>query len=384
MSLDMTRRRALQRIFGGTALAWSGAVAIGARRATAGQSPGGVPAAVVIAGKPRQRGRAYGLRFASEIKEFLDREIFGAFQGGAATRDDMVAYAGACGRAIRETCPLIHDEMEGMAEGAGLRLEEIVLITLHEELYHRGALPKVGHCTAVAVGPPETRSGATYVGQTWDWMQSVAGLSRVLEWRRSEGPSVLAYSYPGLWVGAGLNAAGLALCWTSAGLGDHALGARVGVPSYVLLAHLLYQETLDAAVEEAERDRHAGWFTFVLGDSRGNLVNVEGSPAGVAVERASGRLMRVGFGSKAMAASSEGSLPEPHERCRKLATLLDGTKGKTDRAALQGFFQDPGCGISVGKGTIDMMVFDTTERRAYLSRGPSYQLEWKSFGFERA
>ena len=42
-----------------------------------------------------------------------------------------------------------------MAEGSGLRPEEIVLITLHEELYHRGVLPKVPHCTAVSVGPPD-------------------------------------------------------------------------------------------------------------------------------------------------------------------------------------------------------------------------------------
>ena len=60
--------------------------------------------------------------------------------------------------------------------------------------------------------------------------------------------------YPGLWVGAGLNAAGLALCWTSADLGKNGIGARVGIPSYALLTHLLYQETLkDVAAEARHR-----------------------------------------------------------------------------------------------------------------------------------
>ena len=56
--------------------------------------------------------------------------------------------------------------------------------------------------------------------------------------------------------------------------------------AYVLLAHLLYQPTLDAAIEAAKRGRHAGWFTFVMADGSGRLLNVEGSPEGVACEEA--------------------------------------------------------------------------------------------------
>src|SRR5437763_16050698 len=111
----------------------------------------------------------------------------------------MLRYAGQCDKEVRSFSPIIHDELEGMAEGSGLRFEELVLITLHEEFWHKGVLPKVEHCTAVAVGPPDTQDGNTYVGQTWDWMQSVFGLSSVLLWKRPEGPSLLTYAYPGLW-----------------------------------------------------------------------------------------------------------------------------------------------------------------------------------------
>jgi hypothetical protein len=37
--------------------------------------------------------------------------------------------------------------------------------------------------------------------------------------------------------------------------------------------------------------------------------------------------------------------------------------------------------INVGKGTINMMVFDTTARAAYLSRGPDYKAAWRKFVF---
>jgi hypothetical protein len=336
--------------------------------------------AVVIAGKPRDRGRAYGRRFEPAIREFLDREIYGPFVSATSTKDALLRYAGACMGVIRSECPIIADELEGMAEGTGLRLEEHVLMTLHEELYHRGNLPPISHCTAVAVGPKET-AGATFVGQTWDWMASVAGLSSLVEWRREDGPSVLAYGYPGLWVGAGLNSAGVALCWTSADLGKPNQQPRVGIPSYVLLTHLLYQPNLDAVVEAARRNRQAGWFTFVIGDGNGRLLNVEGSPESVACEEATGRLIRVGFGSREMA--GEGA--ERHARCVSMDSLLDGMRARTDLAAMKQNFGDPARGICVGKGTIDMMVFDTTAREAHLSRGPEYGERWRTFGFaERA
>jgi hypothetical protein len=373
----ITRRKALQRGVAGLSVLACGSPAL-ARFAEQTVKP--FEDAVVIPGSPRERGRCYGRRFGDAIHAFLDREIYGAFQGSVAAKEELLRYAAACWRVIRAECPVIADELEGMAEATGVRLEEHVLITLHEELYHRGVLPPVPHCAAVAVGPPETE-GHTFVGQTWDWMQSVAGMSSALRWCRGDGPSLLCYAFPGLWVGAGLNSAGLALCWTSAGLGKPKQMPRVGLPAYVLLAHLLYQPTVDAAVEAAKRGRHAGWFTFVMADSAGRLLNIEGSPDGVACEEASGRLIRIGFGSRRMTATADGQAPQRHPRCATMNALLDRSQGHTDSSAMRRNFGDPARGICVGRATIDMMVFDTTARTAHLSRGPDYGVAWRQFSF---
>jgi len=373
----ITRREVLRRGVAGLSVLACGSPAP-ARSAERSVKPFGD--AIVIAGGPRERGRRYGRRFRDEIGEFLDREIYRAFEGSLAAKEELLRYAAACYRVIRAECPVIADELEGMAEATGLRLEEHVLITLHEELYHRGTLPPVSHCTAVAVGPPES-AGRTFVGQTWDWMESVAGMSSALEWRRDDGPSLLAYAFPGLWVGAGLNSAGLALCWTSAELGKPKQVLRVGLPAYVLLAHLLYQPTLDAAIEAAKRDRHAGWFTFVMADGSGRLLNVEGSPEGVACEEATGRLVRIGFGSRRMKEMTGGQGGARHPRCGTMDALLDRTRGRTDLDAMRANFGDPARGICVGKATIDLMVFDTMARTAHLSRGPAYGVAWRQYGF---
>ena len=347
------------------------------------------PKLTLITGSPRERGKQYGSTFKSEIQAFLDRELYRSFVVPSTSdklpryeKDKLLGYAADCGTAIGKYSPTIHDELVGMAEGAGIRMDEAVLITLHEELGHRGVLPKIEHCTAVAVGPPDTRDGHTFVGQTWDWMKSVAGLSNVLHWKRTEGPSVLAYAYPGLWLGAGMNSAGLAGCWTSAAFRQEASGPHVGIPSYVLLTHLLYQESIDAVASEARRATPCGWFTFVLGDSRGRLLNVEGSPQQVAVEEHRGRLARVMYGSRQMTGTPPGEPVKLYKRCETMYKLLG--QGKVDRQILASYFSTPDLGICVGNSTLDMMIFDATERAAYVSRGPSYGADWKRFTFDDA
>jgi isopenicillin-N N-acyltransferase-like protein len=331
--------------------------------------------ATVIEGTPQDRGRAYGARFREAIRDFLTNEIEASFVGKPATKEQMLQYAAACGKVVRAECPLVADEFQGIADGAGLTFDEIVLINLHEELYHRTDLPKQGHCTAVAVSPSDTGDKHTYVGQTWDWMPSVAGKSCVLEWRRAEGVSILAYGFPGMPMGAGMNAEGIALCWTSANLGNKGQTPRVGIPSYMLIAHLLAQKNLDAVEREARKNKHAGWFTFVMADGHGRLVNIEGSPERVVVEEADGRLARVMYGSRELAG---GKL---HARCQLMYDLLRATQGKNGLTRLKDYFADPKYQINAGKGTIDMMVFDTTARTAHLSRGTSYKVSWREFGF---
>jgi hypothetical protein len=375
MFLSTSRRDFLRQTVAGAA-----GLALPMTVAGAPSKPEPFAAKQVISGKPRERGVAYGKLFKDGIARFLEKEIY-TFVGKPATKDDMLRYAGACGKVMKEVCPVVHEELGGASEGSGLKFEELVLITLHEELYHRGALPKVPHCTAVGVAPPDTVGKQTLVGQTWDWMESVAGMSSVLEWRTGTGPSVLAYGFPGLWAGAGLNSSGIALTWTSADLGSKALGARVGIPSYALIAHLLYQESLDAVVKEVERDRHAGWFTFVMGDKHGRLVSIEGSPKKIHTEDVKGRLVRVGFGTRPMTGTPEGKPVPLHARCTKMYDHLAAASGKVDRAKLQNLFADPKCEISVGKPTIDMMVFDCTAGKAFLSRGPSYGVDWKEYTF---
>lgn len=124
--------------------------------------------AIVLA----QRGRLYGRTFTDPIHAFLDIEIYQRFVKKPPPNDAMLHYAGACAKAVKEYSPLMRDEGEGLAEGSALRLEGVVLLTLHEELNKQGVLPAVEYWTAFAAGPPDSRDGHSYVGQNRDWLPS--------------------------------------------------------------------------------------------------------------------------------------------------------------------------------------------------------------------
>jgi isopenicillin-N N-acyltransferase-like protein len=394
MRTSWNRREFLRQLAGGGTLA-AGLTGTTRSLAAADQAAPAVPdhTLTVIAGKPRERGRRYGGQFKDAIHSFLDREIYQVCAKHA-SRDSLLRYAGACGKMVQGYSPLVHEELEGIAEGSGLKLEEAVLITLHEEAagHKGGTLPPITHCTALAAGPPDTRDGNTYVGQNWDWMASVYGLSTMLLWKRPEGPDLLAYAYPGLWVGAGLNTAGIALCWTW-GDGMGIKGPRVGIPAYVLIAQMLYQDTLAAALEEARRATHAGWFAFVLADSKGQLATVEGTPEKLVVQTPRGHAARASYACREILCGREGEPLKLHPQCRRMADLLEGSRGKLDRLTLQGLFGDHqttickhpkfqgGGGVSDGGFTVDSMLFNCTTREAHVSRGPGCSGRWKTFRF---
>jgi isopenicillin-N N-acyltransferase-like protein len=376
-------RRAFLRAAAGAGTAAGGWLALRAaepRAPLSARPPASDHSLITISGTPRERGQVYGRRFAKPLRQFLEQEIYQAFSDPQKTQEALLRYAAACQPAIRRLAPIIWDELHGMAEGSELRLEEIVLLTLHEELWHRGVLPHVEHCTATAIGPPVTQDGNTYVAESWDWFPQLYGQSQMLLWQRAEGPSVLAYSYPGLWIGAGVNSAGIALSWTSVG-GIQTPQLSAGVPTYVLIAHLLYQPTLEAVVAESQRAERAGWFTLVLADGSGQLLNVEGSPQKTVVERDRGSLVRVYYGSREMTATPPGQPVPRHPQCQRMVDLIEGARGRMDGRRLQDFYGDHESTICKHFNTLDVMVFNATQREVHISRGPGCLGHWQRFSF---
>jgi hypothetical protein len=101
------------------------------------------------------------------------------------------------------------------------------------------------------------------------------------------------------------------------------------------------------------------------------------------MQRTTGRLVRVDYGTREMTGAKPGQTIPLHARCQTMYNFVESSNGQNNLARLQEYFAEPKYTINVGKATIDMMVFDTTTRTAYLSRGTSYRLDWRKLTFSQ-
>jgi hypothetical protein len=161
---------------------------------------------------------------------------------------------------IAAATPLLADEIHGLAEGAGIGLDEALLLQVRREIMGYQRLPAMGECTTYA------RSGGALpvLAQTIDLNGDLDDQIGVLEvgvpgsLRRS-----LVLSFAGQLGYLGLNSDGLAI-----GL-NLVLGGewRPGLPPYLAIRHLLdTASSVDQALEVLRGLRLASSRSFTLCD----------------------------------------------------------------------------------------------------------------------
>ena len=89
---------------------------------------------------------------------------------------------------------MLLEEVRGLAEGAGLRLEEALLPQIRGEI---ARLPAEGGCTTFAVAGRHTEDGGRLIGQTSDMHPEVWPYFLVLHLIPDEGPRLLMWTFAG-------------------------------------------------------------------------------------------------------------------------------------------------------------------------------------------
>lgn len=158
---------------------------------------------IEISGDHRELGRQYGEFARGPIQSFV------AFlhEWSGAPRARVKA-------AVRSFLPLLHQfapeqipEIEGLAEGASIPLDDAVLLQLRGEVLPR--LPAEG-CTSFAVSPGSTRTGGALIGQTSDMDAAWGRHLLVVHAKPAGAPSYLTWTFAGQLGYHGLNDRGLA------------------------------------------------------------------------------------------------------------------------------------------------------------------------------
>lgn len=173
---------------------------------------------ISVEGTPRDRGKQYGIAAAERVhrsarfySEQLDRL--------GIPDDRKKILIGESAEQIAAFEPIYIEEMRGIAAGADISFESIVVINARTEIISAarrmaGNTPteeelNADGCTGAVILPPRSENGALIQGQNWDWQPECVDTAIIIRVKRDEGPTVLTFVEAGGLGRHGLNSAGV-------------------------------------------------------------------------------------------------------------------------------------------------------------------------------
>jgi isopenicillin-N N-acyltransferase-like protein len=297
---------------------------------------------------------------------------------------DVLGNIGPYLRITEEVAPDVIAELRGMAEGSGVPFETLFVLNAGAEL-----LQSIGRleCTVVGITGSGTSDGHVLLAHNEDATAGWADLTYIIKAEPDGAPAFVVFTYAGLLLHQGVNAAGLG----SVGNALYARDARPGIPKLLLYRRAILQETIEGAIRTVTDDRRAFGNNHLFATADGDLYDVEVSGSRWA--------MRCG-GNRFLAHANHFTLPGMTEldrdedllnsrlRQARVETLVERSWGQLDACGLKQLMADhANYPRSVCKhhapesdldyGTIGSVVIDVTDRVLWACSGNPCRGEWR-------
>lgn len=236
---------------------------------------------VNLEGTPYDQGYVHGVRLRAEIGHNLRCYVERFFREAGLTQKDILHRAAIYGAAIADAHPDYHAGMRGIADGAGLELDEVTALNVrYEILYFQYAMRQMmsvrDGCTAFALAPHRTANGHLWLGQNWDWIPNVKGA--LIHTTHGNGCRTLAFTEAGIFGGKiGLNSAGLGLAINGITTTDDDW-QRLTAPFHVRCYDILLQQNLEDALAVVQREARACSANFLIAQRPDRVVDLEAAP----------------------------------------------------------------------------------------------------------
>jgi isopenicillin-N N-acyltransferase like protein len=238
---------------------------------------------IEVSGTPSERGRAYGEAARDEIARSLAyyREAFAASSG--LDWPKVLTAARTWRPIVEETAPHLLQEMDGIAEGAGVTPDDILALNARGEIVrnHDSAFTQMAQeepadgCSSFALLPVATGDGHTYCGQNWDWRVGTEPTTVVVRVVQPPKPTVIMQVEAGQVGRHGVNSAGIAL--NANGL-DGRFGTPPGLPQPLLRRLILDSATMHDALKVPFSVRQHIATNLVLTHRDGFAIDLETTP----------------------------------------------------------------------------------------------------------
>ncbi|BAN48365.1 C45 family peptidase [Metapseudomonas resinovorans] len=182
---------------------------------------------------PRERGREFGDAHARQIAMTVSN-YQGLFQRVATRPYDVGALGAQALEQIAAFAAPLHEEILGIAEGAGIDAEFIGAINARTEILAYLGAQLRGECSTVVQANP---FGAPVTAQTWDWYAEFADTWLTWEIPHADGRLTTTVTEFGIVGKPGVNNRGLGTHFNI--LHHQRDGERIGVPVHVLSRWIL-------------------------------------------------------------------------------------------------------------------------------------------------
>ncbi|MDR3175346.1 MAG: C45 family peptidase [Desulfovibrio sp.] len=177
---------------------------------------------VDLEGSPYAMGLRHGQALREAVHAFLEGITEVHRNNNAFIQTDRETLIGFCLRNlsfVRNHSPDLYAEMQGIADGAGLSLEEVLYLNSFLELEDLRASSLGGRllhaplwgCTTFSVTAEGGADGRAFLGQTYDMEKYYEQFLCLLRLRPEKGPSQLVVSLPGVLGLVGMNSVGTGL-----------------------------------------------------------------------------------------------------------------------------------------------------------------------------
>ncbi len=234
-----------------------------------------------VAGPAYERGYLHGQQARERVCRSIGiyRELFRTTAG--LDWDRALGRAREFAKAIGAVEPAILEEMRGIADGAGVPLEEVVAVNCRTEILFgqprsEPADGAGGECTTIAVAPEASADGHALIGKNWDWQAACRDSLIILAAEPDDGPAFVTLAEAGMLARDGVNAAGIAVCGNL--LQSKQDRGEPGLPVPILRRRILSSRRLDDALNAVIRAKRSGSTNYLIGDASGIFINLEATP----------------------------------------------------------------------------------------------------------
>ncbi len=249
---------------------------------------------VTVRGAPYELGRGHGAKCKERISKTAADTWGGLVNYLGCSKSDIVGDLAVYSEKIRDCHPSFVEEMEGVATGAQVSYDDIVLLNAQINiLLERGGKKGLEGllCSSFASWGDGTKKGNLVMGHNDDGVRFTDQFLVLLDAAPTEGYRFAVPIMPGyLGYHTVVNESGFCAVGNALENGPKPEDVRKGVPMWTIFRYLAqFVDNVDAGVEFIRKADNGIAGSFMLGDKSGNAVLIHLTPNSVEVIRPKGR-----------------------------------------------------------------------------------------------